>query len=147
VKAIVATGQLLLQAKAALPHGQWIEALEGAGISPRVAQMFISVAEHPAISNTSNYSHLLPAASNTLYVLSRVEPEERDIATLETGEVNPTTTLSETRAMTKSHGIKDIQTSTLMTFRSYKSTGETLILTTDFGPRLTQFGISAVGSQ
>ena len=105
VEAIVATGQLLLEAKLELSHGQWLETLEVAGISPRVAQMFISVAENPALSNTSNYSHLLPAAYNTLYVLSRVEPEERLIEALETGEVNPTTTLSEARAMAKAHGI------------------------------------------
>ena len=110
VEAIVATGQLLLEAKAALPHGKWLEALDGADLNPRVAQMFIAVAEDPSLSDTSTYSHLLPAAYNTLYVLSRIQPKERLLEALETGEVSPTATLSEARALAKSHGITPTKT-------------------------------------
>jgi hypothetical protein len=75
VESIIDTGTALIDCKAALAFGHFREAVEGAGISPRVAQMFMAIANHPVLANTSAYSHL-PPAYNTLYQLSRLEPAE-----------------------------------------------------------------------
>ena len=44
VEAILDTGRLLQAAKDELPHGQFLVAVELAGLSPRMTQMFLSVA-------------------------------------------------------------------------------------------------------
>jgi len=87
VESIIATGSVLTDCKAALPFGQFKEALEGAGITPRVAQMFMAVATHPVLVNTSIHSQL-PPAYNTLYQLSRLKPPELERA-LEDGTITP----------------------------------------------------------
>jgi len=61
--------------------------VQGAGISPRIAQMFMAIANHPVLANTSTYSQL-PPAYNTLYMLSRLEPAELEQA-LEDETVTP----------------------------------------------------------
>ena len=103
VAAIVASGTLLREMKESLPHGQFLEVLDGI-ISPRVAQMFMTVADHPALSDASTYSYL-PAAYNTLYQLARIEPMERLLDAIDVGLVSPGMTLAEARALAKAHGI------------------------------------------
>jgi len=75
VETIIHTGTVLTDCKAALQHGQFREALEGAGISPRIAQMFMAIANHPVLANTKSFSQL-PSSYTVLYQLSRLEPPE-----------------------------------------------------------------------
>jgi len=66
--------------------------------------MFMTVADHPALSDASTYSYL-PAAYNTLYQLARIEPMERLLDAIDVGLVSPGMTLAEARALAKAHGI------------------------------------------
>src|SRR5690349_19379128 len=57
VESILETGRLLVEAKAALDHGQWLKMFSGMferGNVPfgvRTAQMLMAIAEHPVIGN------------------------------------------------------------------------------------------------
>jgi len=88
VSDIIATGQLLIDAKAELPHGEF-EAMvvEDLGWSPRTAQRLMAVATHPVLANATHVS-LLPAAWGTLAELARLEPEVLTAA-IERGDVRP----------------------------------------------------------
>ena len=45
----IAAGELLLEAKDQIPHGQWLPWLEQrCGVTPRAAQMYMRVAKHRA---------------------------------------------------------------------------------------------------
>src|SRR5579862_1375905 len=75
------TGIVLADCKAELPHGDWLEAVLRAGMSPRTAQRFLSIATNGALVeaalqgdiyvNATSVSHL-PASWSTLYELSRI---------------------------------------------------------------------------
>lgn len=97
VETIIHTGAVLTECKAALEHGQFEDAVRGADISPRVAQMLMAIAEHPVLANASTHSQL-PAAYNTLYQLSRLEPPELEAA-LENGLVTSDLTLAAARSI------------------------------------------------
>lgn len=97
VEAIIDTGRTLRDAKAALPHGQFEEAVRAAGMSPRAAQMFMRVADNPGIANPNTYSHL-PPAYNTLYALSALDPEALETE-VESGRITPRLTLGEARTL------------------------------------------------
>jgi hypothetical protein len=72
------TGKILLQAKAALPHGQWLPMLVKAGLHRRTAQVWMEVALNPRFANASPDS-LLPPCVTTLNWISRL-PEDRFIS-------------------------------------------------------------------
>lgn len=84
---IVAAGRELIDAKAALAHGDFGALLAELGLTPRTAQRFMSIARHPVLANTTHASHL-PAAWTTLFELSRV-PEEVLAEAVEDGRVHP----------------------------------------------------------
>jgi hypothetical protein len=48
VEKAVEAGKLLIEAKAALPHGQWLPWLRDIGLSPRTAQRYMQLALVPA---------------------------------------------------------------------------------------------------
>jgi hypothetical protein len=97
VEAIIDVGNTIKKCKAELPHGQFQEAVQLAGISPRVAQMFMAVADNPVLSNTSIYSQL-PGAYNTLYALSRLDVPQLEEA-IGNGTVSAVMTLAEAKTL------------------------------------------------
>lgn len=75
VEAILDCGQLLVDAKRELPHGDFRRMVEELlPFSTRTAQMLMAVARHPWIGNAKHAS-LLPPHWYTLYELSRL-PED-----------------------------------------------------------------------
>jgi hypothetical protein len=73
---IIAAGVHLIEAKAAVGSG-WAELLEAIGISAGTASKFISIGKGlAAFSHCEN----LPASSETLYYLSRLEPHRLEAA-------------------------------------------------------------------
>ena len=96
-EAIITTGRTLIDCKGDLNHGEFLEATRRARVSPRVAQMFMAIAHHPALANTSSHSHL-PAAYNTLYDLSRLEPFVLEAAIAD-GLVHPGITRTEVKTL------------------------------------------------
>jgi hypothetical protein len=90
VQAIVASGRELSAAKEALPHGRWLPLLNELGLSARMAERFIRLAQHPAPANATRVAGL-PAAIGTLDVLARLDADTLTQA-VKTGEVTPSTT-------------------------------------------------------
>jgi hypothetical protein len=97
VGSIIAAGRELIEAKAALPHGQFGPLLAQLGLSPQHAQRFMRVADHPVLSNASPGRHL-PASVTVLDELTRV-PDEDLADALDRGVVGPSTTREEARAL------------------------------------------------
>lgn len=87
VAGIVQVGRDLIEAKADLPHGEWLPLLERVGVNDSTARKFMSVAAHPALANQERV-HDLPPSWGTLYELSRI-PEDRLTAAIEAGQVRP----------------------------------------------------------
>ena len=100
VEAILDTGRLLQAAKDELPHGQFLVAVELAGLSPRMTQMFLSVAANEAIAeaNTKRVTYSLPPSIGTLYELSRLEPDVLHDA-LESGNIHAGVTRQQAKAL------------------------------------------------
>ena len=97
VEAVIATGRALIECKAALPHGEFLEALALAGMDRRESDRFMAVAGHPLISNRGRAPYL-PGAYTTLYELSRLEPEALEEA-IEEGKVTPDMTRADARRL------------------------------------------------
>lgn len=76
VDSIIEIGQILQEAKDAMPHGHF-EAMVKADLpfGPRQAQRLMAIARCPSLANATSRS-LLPASISVLYELSRLEPEE-----------------------------------------------------------------------
>jgi hypothetical protein len=73
VEASITIGQLLLQAKAALGHGQFKQMFVDLPFDIRMGEVYMSVAENSVLANPKHVSQL-PLSIATLYILSRVEP-------------------------------------------------------------------------
>jgi hypothetical protein len=65
VESIIETGRLLIEAKAALPHGGFEIMVKDLPFGARAAQFLMKVASHPVLSNPKHAS-LLPASWMTL---------------------------------------------------------------------------------
>jgi hypothetical protein len=82
VAAIVATGQELVAAKAALKHGEWgrlfadhpLHVVNPLPMSATKAQRFMAIARHPVLANPA-HAPLLPPSWCTLYELTKVRPD------------------------------------------------------------------------
>lgn len=98
VAAFVATGRLLIEAKDALPHGEF-EAMVNADLpfKTRAAEMFMAIASNSVLSKAQHVA-LLPPSWGTLYELSRL-PEKRLLAAIESGEVTPEMERGEAQAL------------------------------------------------
>ena len=89
VEAILETGRLLIEAKAALPHGAFDAMVrDQLPFSIRTAQMLMAVAAHPVIAN-ANHGSLLPPSWRTLYELTRWSPEELALGLKDSAFINP----------------------------------------------------------
>lgn len=97
VEAFIDTGQLLIDCKVAVGHGQFQEAVRRAGMSPQTARMFMSVAQHPVVGNVGNAS-LLPGGDYTaLSLLASVEPKQL-LAAMKRGAVRSDMSRAEVKA-------------------------------------------------
>jgi hypothetical protein len=85
---VLETGIILLQAKVALPHGQWLPMLGKARLKPRTAQVWMAVACNRRFANASPDS-LLPPSATTLNLISRL-PEDVYQRLLADGTINST---------------------------------------------------------
>lgn len=105
VEAALALGRDLIEAKAALPHGQFGRLFadhEDAVAKPmpfnwKWANRLMAMARHPVISN-SHHGGNLPADINALDMLARLSEEELSEA-IETGKVTRSTTRREVREL------------------------------------------------
>ncbi len=101
VQAIVAAGQLLIEAKAAVPHGDWARLFKGQPqavarpmpVSQHTAEQLMRIARHPTLSNSSHGSNL-PTSWRTLAELARIKPELIEVA-LARGRIHPEITRAE----------------------------------------------------
>lgn len=94
VETILETGRLLIKAKQELPHGEFQKMIGGGPIQkgplpfgPRAAQMLMTIARHPILSEAKYVSHL-PPSWGTLYDLAGI-PDSELIALIKTGQINP----------------------------------------------------------
>lgn len=85
---VLETGEILIRARAALPHGQWLPMLKKAGLRPRTAQVWRAVACNPRFAN-ANPDSLLPPSATTLNLISRL-PEDVYQELLADGTINST---------------------------------------------------------
>lgn len=87
VQGIVKCGRLLVEAKAALDHGEFLKMVEyDLPFGERTAQMLMAIAQHKHLSNPYRGS-FLPASWRTLYELSRLSEDEFE-AQLQAGIIN-----------------------------------------------------------
>lgn len=85
---VIETGDALLQAKAELEHGDFMDMVANdLPFEARTAQRLMAIAAHPILSNTTHVS-LLPASWGTLYALSRL-PSDVLTARIEDRTINP----------------------------------------------------------
>jgi len=83
-------GESLIQCKADVGHGSYLEVLGEVGVEPRVAQMYTKVATNAVLSNAKFFSHLPPLYS-ALYVLTRLDDKTLE-RVLSKGMVTPSST-------------------------------------------------------
>jgi len=95
----IQTGDILLNAKKQLPHGQWLAMWESHRLKfgLRTGEMLMCVARQPAFRNAKNFSSL-PAAWSILYALSQLSQEvvQQGIAD---GIIHPEIKLAEARRL------------------------------------------------
>lgn len=88
VEAIISTGKLLLEAKAALPHGAFGRMLaDQLPFKERQAQMLMAIASDARLSNPQ-YVALLPPSWGTIYDVTRLSDDEFTRA-IEAGVIRP----------------------------------------------------------
>lgn len=80
VEGILETGRLLIEAKAALPHGSFLKMVgEELPFSSQTAQKLMAVAADPRLSNTAHV-RFLPPSWGTLYELTKLDDGEWALA-------------------------------------------------------------------
>jgi hypothetical protein len=92
---IIIAGRILIEAKANLEHGEWLQMFkshESAVERPipftcRTGQMLMKIAGHPVLANT-NHGSLLPISWRTLYELTKVPTPELERA-IKDGDIHP----------------------------------------------------------
>lgn len=87
VEALVETGRLLIEAKAAVAHGQWMDVVEALPFSIETASRLMRIAEHPRLSNLS-LATSLPTSIMALDSLARLDEATFDAA-VDAGVISP----------------------------------------------------------
>jgi hypothetical protein len=88
IETILATGNLLLAAKAELEHGKFLKMIGSElPFKARTAQMLMNIAKHPVLSNAKYISHL-PPSWGTLSDLAAF-PDSELIELIGNGSINP----------------------------------------------------------
>jgi ClpX C4-type zinc finger len=100
VRSIIDAGQLLIEAKGQLDHGEFLLMIDtDLPFGARTAQMLMQIASHEVLANTKYY-FALPPAWGTLVHLARLEPD-RCRALIEDKSINPEMTQEDARALVK----------------------------------------------
>jgi N6-adenosine-specific RNA methylase IME4 len=82
------TGRLLIEAKASMPHGDFLNMIErDLPFGARTAQMLMKIGSDQRLAN-AKYVSCLPPHWGTLYELTKL-PDDRLTAMLATGEIHP----------------------------------------------------------
>jgi Protein of unknown function (DUF3102) len=98
VEAILETGRLLIEAKAALKYGEFKSMVQlKLPFNPGTAQRLMAIARHPVISNAA-HAPLLPPSWTTLYELTKLSPEAL-LPKIEDGSITPKTERRDVIAM------------------------------------------------
>lgn len=98
VEAVFQVGRELLQAKEALPHGEFMVMVERElPFSPRTAQCYMAIASSENFQMRSSAAHL-PSSWTTLDVLQRLDASTFDAA-VQAGKVHPEMTRAEAEAL------------------------------------------------
>jgi DUF3102 family protein len=100
VPSIFETGQLLIEAKAKLPHGAWGAMFKGADrlpFSQETARCLMAIARHPVLNSKATWN-LLPPSWWTIYILSRA-PVANLRSWLADATVNCETTANKAQAL------------------------------------------------
>jgi N6-adenosine-specific RNA methylase IME4 len=101
---VLETGEILIRARAALPHGQWLPMLAKAGLRPRRAQIWMEVFRNPRFAN-ANPDSLLPPCLTTLYQIGKL-PDDVFQRLCADGTINPTVTRVTIKAINRRLGRK-----------------------------------------
>lgn len=101
MESILAAGRELIDAKAALPHGEFGPLLEQLGLSHGHAARFMRVADHPVLAKLSPATGL-PASVTVLDELTRI-PEDELVDAIDRGDIGPTTTRREAVDLAAQH--------------------------------------------
>jgi hypothetical protein len=87
VEGIIQAGQVLVDAKAALPHGEFTDMVErDLRLGIRKAQMLMAICEHPVISNAHHWC-AFPPSWRTLWELTHIRPDRRMLELIAGGEI------------------------------------------------------------
>ena len=104
VEGFVAAGRHLAEAKACLPHGEWLPWVERElPIGPSAVQQLMALAEHPVIANT-DHGQYLPGSWRSLYELSRLDPPQLEAAIAD-GRVTPELERKQAKALVAEYRI------------------------------------------
>lgn len=87
VESIVETGRRLIEAKARVGHGRWLDTVALLPFGERTAQRLMMVGQHPDLTNPTHGSHL-PASWRTLEILAQL-PQGEIPRRIEAGEITP----------------------------------------------------------
>jgi hypothetical protein len=106
VGGIIEAGKVLLDGKAQLKHGEFLDWLVnelplGGNSGVRSAQMLMVVAAHPVLAN-ANHWFAFPPSWRTLYELARLRPQSRLLKLIDDGTIHPG--ISREQAMTLNNG-------------------------------------------
>ena len=95
---ILETGRLLIAAKAALAHGEFLEMVErDLPFGERTAERLMEIGRDPRLANPTTWSHL-PSGWRTLYELTRLGDDDFEAALADTS-VRPDMTVREAEAL------------------------------------------------
>lgn len=95
---ILALGRALIEAKAALDHGEFTAMIESdLPFGPDNAQRFMRIAKDPKLSNPAN-SQVLPSAVAALEALTDLQEDQFEEA-VQTGEIHPRMTTADAKAL------------------------------------------------
>ena len=98
VQAILETGQLLVEAKVKLKHGDWLELVENdLPFEARTAQRLMAITHDTRLTNTTHASYL-PPNWTTLYQLSQLHDDEFERG-IEQGVIRPDMKRSEVKRL------------------------------------------------
>lgn len=113
-------GTLLIEAKAALGHGRWLELFDSRQIrvSLRSAEMLMKIAGHQTLSN-AKYISSLPATLTALHALSTGDAEVIE-AGIHDGAIRPQMSAAQARVYVRSHSASPDATKHAVVFNSGK---------------------------
>lgn len=97
VEEFVAVGRIAIEAKAALPHGEFGRYCELLDMSERTVRRFMTIARNPVIANRTHASDL-PSSWATLAEIARLDPEDIEEA-IAAGDITPATTRRDVREL------------------------------------------------